>query len=182
LQLLSALSPVNLAVSSAATAITSTGTAGSYTGLGYAVRYDADGAAKMDAILQRLGVAPEGSAPGAAVSLDSADLRAGSGAAPALSAGLGRASSIGALSVPPSWPAAAPPIRRVSVEVPSTLPGATPTVLAAIPENLLNEMLLAGMAVRGIGGVAPRGRSTITITVTPPDSDDGGFNAFRSDR
>jgi len=175
LQLLSLLSPVNLAVSSAATAITSTGTAGSYTGLGYAVHYDADGASKMDAILQRLAPAPEGLGPGVPVSLGSADLGAGSGTPPPSSAGLGRAYSIGALSVPPSWAAAAPPIRSVSVARPNTLSSAAPTVLAAIPEDLLNEMLLAGMAVRGIGGSTPRGRPRITITVTqhPPDSENG---------
>jgi hypothetical protein len=50
---------------------------------------------------------------------------------------------------------------------PNTLPGATPTVLAASPENLLNGMLLASMAVRGIGGAAPQGRPTITMTVAP---------------
>ena len=32
-----------------------------------------------------------------------------------------------------------------------------PTVPAPSPENLLNEMLLASMAVRGIGGAAPQG-------------------------
>ncbi|ASW90963.1 PPE family protein [Mycobacterium marseillense] len=174
-ELLSLLSPVNLAVSSAATAITSTGTAGSYAGLGYAAHYDADGASKMDAILQRLGAAPEAFGPSASMSLGSADLRAGGDAAPASSAGLGRACSVGALSVPPNWTATAPPIRRISVAGPDTLSEAVPTVLAAIPENLLNEMVLAGMAVRGITGNAPRGRPRITITVTqhPPDSEIG---------
>ena len=61
LQLLSLLSPVNLAVASASTAITSTGTAGSYAGLGYAVHYDPDGASKLDAVLARLGAVPAGS-------------------------------------------------------------------------------------------------------------------------
>ena len=171
LQLLSLLSPVNLAVASASTAITSTGMAGSYAGLGYAVHYDPDGASKMDAILERLGAVPGGSGTGALASLGSADLGAGSGAAPALSAGLGRASSIGALSVPPSWAAVTPPIRQVAAAWPNTLPGATPTVLAASPENLLNEMLLASMAVRGVGGAAPQGRPTITKTVTPRPRD-----------
>ena len=168
-QLLSLLSPVNLTVASASTAITSTGMAGSYAGLGYAVHYDPEGASKMDAILERLGAVPGGS--GALASSGSADLGAGSGAAPVLSAGLGRASSIGALSVPPSWAAATPPIRQVAVAWPNTLPGATPTVLAASPENLLNEMLLASMAVRGVGGAAPQGRPTITRTVTPRPRD-----------
>ena len=175
-QLLSLLSPVNLTVASASTAITSTGMAGSYAGLGYAVHYDPEGASKMDAILARLGAVPGGSGTGALASLGSADLGAGGSAAPVLSAGLGRASSIGALSVPPSWTAAAPPIRRVAVAWPNTLPGATPTVQAASPENLLNEMLLASMAVRGVGGAAPQGRPTITKTVTPrpPDGDNWG--------
>ena len=176
LQLLSLLSPVNLTVASASTAITSTGMAGSYAGLGYAVHYDPDGASKMDAILQRLGAVPGGSGTRGLASLGAADPGAGSGAAPVLSAGLGRASSIGALSVPPSWTAATPTVRRVAIAWPNTLPGATPTVLATSPENLLNEMLLASMAVRGIRGAPPQGRPTITITVTPrpPDSDNGG--------
>jgi PPE-repeat protein len=175
-QLLSLLSPVNLTVASASTAIGSTGMAGSYAGLGYAVRYDPDGASKMDAILQRLGAVPAGLGTGGLAPLGSADPGAGSGAAPVLSAGLGRASSIGALSVPPGWAAATPTIRRVAVAWPNTFPGATPTVLAASPENLLNEMLLASMAVRGIGGAAPQGRPMITKTVTPrpPDSDNRG--------
>jgi PPE-repeat protein len=176
LQLLSLLSPVNLAVASASTGIPSTGMAGSYAGLGYAVHYDPDGASKMDGILERLGAVPGGSGTGALASLGSADLGAGSGAAPVWSAGLGRASSIGALSVPPTWAAAAPPIRRVAVAWPNTLPVATPTVVAASPENLLNQMLLASMAVRGIGGAARQGRPMITRTVTPrpPDGDNRG--------
>jgi PPE-repeat protein len=171
LQLLSLLSPVNLAVASASTAITSTGTAGSYAGLGYAVHYDADGASKLDAILARLGAVPEGSGTGALASLGSAELGAGSGAAPAMSAGLGRASSIGALSVPPSWAAVTPPIRLVAAAWPNALSGVTPTVLAASPENLLNETLLASMALRGVGGDATQGRPTVVKTVRPRPRD-----------
>jgi PPE-repeat protein len=171
LQLLSLLSPVNLTVASASAGITSTGMAGSYAGLGYAVHYDPEGASKMDAVLDRLGAVPGGSGTGALTSLGSADLGAGSGAAPVLSAGLGRASSIGALSVPPRWAAATPPIRHVAVSWPYTLPGAAPTVQAASPENLLNEMLLPSMALRGVGGAAPQGRPTITRTVTPRPRD-----------
>jgi PPE-repeat protein len=169
LQLLSLLSPVNLAASS-------TGMAGSYAGLGYSAHYDPDGASKLDAILQRLGAVPGASGTGALAPLGSADPGAGSGAAPVLSAGLGRASTVGALSVPPSWTAATPPIRRVAVAWPNALPGATPTVQAASPENLLNEMLLASAALRGVGGAGPQGRPTITKTVTPRplDSDNSG--------
>ena len=171
LQLLSLLSPVNLAVASASTAITSTGTAGSYAGLGYAVHYDPDGAGKLDAILARLGAVPEGSGTSALASLGSAEVGAGSGAAPVLSAGLGRASSIGALSVPPGWAAATPPIRLVAAAWPNTLSGVIPTVLAASPENLLNETLLASMALRGVGGGAAQGRPTVIKTVRPRPRD-----------
>ncbi|MCA2322556.1 PPE family protein [Mycobacterium intracellulare] len=173
-ELLGLLSPVNLGVSSAATAITSTGMAGSYAGLGYAAHYDPDGASKMDAILERLGALPEGSGAGAVTSLGAANMAAG-GAAPALPARLGRASSIGALSVPPSWVAATPTIRAVTVTWPNALPDAVPAVLATNPENLLNEMLLASMVMRGIRGVPSQARPTITITVTPhpPDTDGG---------
>jgi hypothetical protein len=58
---------------------------------------------------------------------------------------------------------------------PSTLPGATPAVLAASPENLVNEMLLASMALRGVGGAAPQGRPTITKTVTQRRPDSGNW-------
>jgi len=153
-QLLSLLSPVNLAVSSASTGITSTGMAGSYAGLGYAAHYDPDGAIKMDAILARLGAVPAGSG-------------IGNGAAPVLWAGAGRASSIGALSVPPSWAAATPPIRLVAAAWPNALAGAVPTVQATSAENLLSETLLASTALRGVGGASPQGRPTIVKTVRP---------------
>ncbi|HYY00504.1 MAG TPA: PPE family protein, partial [Mycobacterium sp.] len=85
-QLLSFLSPVNLTVASASTGITSTGMAGSYAGLGYAVHYDPEGASKMDAILARLGAIPGSSGTGASASPGSANLGGGSGAAPVLTA------------------------------------------------------------------------------------------------
>jgi PPE-repeat protein len=175
-ELLGLLSPVNLTVASASTAITSTGMAGSYAGLGYAAHYDPDGASKLDAILERLGSAPAGSASGAAASLGPIEATAGGGVAPVLSVGLGRASSIGSLSVPPSWSAAAPTIRSVAAAWPNALPGAVPTILSTSPDNMLNEMLLASMAVRGIRGAPAQGRSTTTITVTPrPPYNDNGF-------
>lgn len=176
LQLLSLLSPVNLTVASASTAITSTGMAGSYAGLGYAAHYDPAGASKLDEILERLGAVPGGSGTGASASLGWAEPGSGGNVAPVWSADLGRASSISALSVPPSWAAANPTIRREAIAWPTALPDATATVLAASPENLVNEMLLATMVVRGIGGAAPLGRPMITTTVTPrqPVGDNGG--------
>ena len=170
-QLLSLLSPVNLTVASASTAITSTGMAGSYAGLGFAAHYDPESASKMDAILARLGAVPGVSGTGALASVGSAELGAGSSAAPVLSAGAGRASSIGALSVPPNWAAATPPIRLVAAARPNTLAGAVPTVQAASTENLLNETLLASMALRGVGGAGPQNRPAIAKTVRPRPRD-----------
>ncbi|WP_156622561.1 PPE family protein [Mycobacterium sp. 852014-50255_SCH5639931] len=158
LQLLGLLSPVNLTVASASTAITSTGMGGSYAGLGYAVHYDPDGASKMDAILARLGAIAGDPATGEFASPGPADPGAAGGAGPALSAGWGRASSIGALSVPPSWAAATPTIGRVSVAWQTTLSGAAPAVMATGSESMLNEMLLASMVVRGIRSAPRQGR------------------------
>src|SRR6202012_4147397 len=175
-QLLSLLSPVNLAVASTSTAITSTGTAGSYSGLAYAAHHDTVGAGKTDVILERLAAVSGGSGTGASASPRSADLGAGRGATRVLPAGLGRASSIGALSVPPSWEAVTPPIRQVAIAWPNTLPDAVPAGLAASPENLVNQTLLASMALRGIGGAAPQGRPTGTKIFTPRsrDGENGG--------
>jgi PPE-repeat protein len=167
LQLLSLLSPVNLAVASASTAITSTGTAGSYAGLGYAVHYDPEGAGKLDAILARLGAVCDGSGTSALASSGSVEVGAGSGAAPVMSAGSGRAPSIGALSVPPAWAAATSPIRLVAAASPNTISDVIPAVLAASPDNLLNESLLASMALRGVGGGATQARSTVIKTLRP---------------
>jgi hypothetical protein len=72
-----------------------------------------------------------------------------------------------ALSVPPSWAAVTPPIRLVAAAWPNTLSGVTETVLAASPENLLNETLLASMALRGTGGGATQGRPAVVKTVKP---------------
>ncbi len=146
LQLLSLLSPVNLTVASAATAITSTGMAGSYASLGYAVHYDPDGASKMDTILERLGTVLMGSGTGAS----------GRGAAPALSAHLGRASSIGgALSVPPNWVAVAPAIRPVALGWATAAASPISALTLGNPGSLLSEMVLANLVGSGLSSAAP---------------------------
>jgi PPE-SVP subfamily C-terminal region/Short C-terminal domain len=74
------------------------------------------------------------------------------------SAGLGRAASVGALSVPPGWTAAAPAIRLAAVALPATSLGAAPEVFAGSPGSLFGEMALASMAGRAIGGTVSPGR------------------------
>jgi PPE-repeat protein len=81
------------------------------------------------------------------------------------SAGLGRAASIGALSVPPGWTAAAPAIRLAAVALPASSLGAAPEIFAGSPGSLFSEMALASMAGRAIGGpVSPGRRERIGAT------------------
>ena len=77
---------------------------------------------------------------------------------PPATAGLGQASTIGRLSVPPAWTVAAPEIRLAAVTLPATGLGAAPEVMAASsPGTLFSEMTLANMASRAITGTTPRG-------------------------
>jgi PPE-repeat protein len=86
---------------------------------------------------------------------------------PALSAGLGEANTVGALSVPPTWTIATPAVRPIAMTLP-TLPaagaGAVPAVATAeIAEagsgSVYAEMAVAGMAGRAIGGTLGTGVS-----------------------
>ncbi len=84
-----------------------------------------------------------------------ADLGAGSGAAP-VSAGVGHAAMVGALSVPHSWATAAPEIQLAVQALPSADPGADSTMLEGSPAGLLSGMALASLAARGMGGGSTR--------------------------
>ncbi|BBZ13786.1 PPE family protein [Mycobacterium branderi] len=64
-----------------------------------------------------------------------------------VSAGLGQAPSIGALSVPPSWTAMAPPVTPLGSALGNTPLSAPPAVAAGMP-----GVAPAGMAGRGAGG------------------------------
>jgi PPE-repeat protein len=67
------------------------------------------------------------------------------------SAALGRAASVGGLSVPPGWTAAAPAIRLAAVALPVTSLGAAPEAFTGSPGSLFGQMALASMAGRAIG-------------------------------
>jgi PPE-repeat protein len=110
--------------------------------------------ARIMARLNQIGpVAPLGSAA-------SAGLGIGGGPA-AVSADLGGAASVGWLSVPQGWAAAAPPIRLAAAALPGTDAGAALEVEAGGSANLLSEMMLASMATRAIGGTVSRARPTV---------------------
>lgn len=76
----------------------------------------------------------------------------------AVSAGLGQATSVGGLSVPQAWTAAAPAIRLAAMALPATSLSAAPEAFAASPGSLFSEMALASMAGRAIGGTVSPGR------------------------
>ncbi|ORV07882.1 PPE family protein, SVP subgroup [Mycobacterium celatum] len=77
---------------------------------------------------------------------------------PPVSASMGQAASVGALSVPQSWAAAAPAFRQVAAALPMTTAAAAPEVAAAGSGQLFSEMALASMAGRALGGTAGLGR------------------------
>ncbi len=81
-----------------------------------------------------------------------------------LSAGLGEANAVGALSVPPAWTAATPAVRPVAYSLPVL--GGTPSAAAAAAPaagagtgTMLAQMAMAGMAGRAMAGTVGAGRS-----------------------
>jgi PPE-repeat protein len=77
---------------------------------------------------------------------------------PAVTAGLGRAATLGGLSVPQGWTVAAPEIRLAALELPTASLAAAPEVMTASPGSLFGEMTLANMASRAMCGTPTLGR------------------------
>ncbi|MGA8331413.1 MAG: PPE domain-containing protein [Mycobacterium sp.] len=78
---------------------------------------------------------------------------------PSVTAGLGRAATVGSFSVPQAWTVAAPEIRLAALTSPAASLVAAPEVMAASsPGSLFGEMTLANMASRAINGTATSGR------------------------
>ncbi|OBH77709.1 hypothetical protein A5682_22635 [Mycobacterium mantenii] len=82
------------------------------------------------------------------------------------SAGLGQANTVGGLSVPPGWAAAAPAIRPAALVLPTTTAGAAAEAAAAAAPSgagsLFGQMAVASMAGRamaGTGGALGRERA-----------------------
>lgn len=81
-----------------------------------------------------------------------------SSAAGVVSANVGRAGLVGAMSVPPSWATATPAIRTVAAVLSGAGENAVPA--AAVSEGtLLSGMAVAGMAGSALGAAAPRALS-----------------------
>jgi PPE-repeat protein len=91
------------------------------------------------------------------------NLPAGTVPPPSLSAELGEANTIGALSVPPTWAVATPAVKPISYTLPA-LPGTAAGATAAPAAesgsgSTLSQMALAGMAGRAMAGTVGTGVS-----------------------
>ena len=75
----------------------------------------------------------------------------------AVSAGLGEATSVGRLSVPAAWAAAAPELHLSAVALPATSLGAAAEASAGGVGSLFSQMALASMAGRAMAGTAGTG-------------------------
>ncbi|ORV17891.1 PPE family protein [Mycobacterium celatum] len=95
-------------------------------------------------------------------------------AASAVSAGVGEAGFVGALSVPPSWAAATPTIRLAASVLQGTGLGAAPAVVAEGTGGLFSQLALAGMAGSAVGAAAPKAVSGPAAKVGRPTSDKDG--------
>lgn len=80
---------------------------------------------------------------------------------PRVSAGLGEANTVGALSVPPAWTAATPAVRPVAYSLPAlggTASSAAAPAAGAGTGTMLAQMAMAGMAGRAMAGTIGTGR------------------------
>jgi PPE-repeat protein len=92
---------------------------------------------------------------------------AGLGGGGPVSAGLGNAGSVGALSVPRSWAAAVPAVTKPVTALPETVPSAAPP--AEGPADMLGGVPLVGGLGRGFaGGPAPRYGFQLSVVPHPP--------------
>jgi PPE-repeat protein len=89
------------------------------------------------------------------------NLPAGTVPPPKLSASLGEANTVGALSVPPTWTVATPAVRAVAYTLPTL--GETAVKATTVPAveagagSTLSQMALAGMAGRAMAGTVGSG-------------------------
>ncbi|HZU48021.1 MAG TPA: PPE family protein [Mycobacterium sp.] len=95
------------------------------------------------------------------------------GGASEVSAGVGRAGLVGALSVPPSWAAATPTVRLAASVLQGTAAAAAPTAAAEGVGNLFSQMGLASLAGGALGGAVPRVITASAARGTDPGIDNG---------
>lgn len=91
--------------------------------------------------------------------MGSAGAALGESAMPAMASTMGSAASVGALTVPNSWVAAAPEIQLAAGSLPISGLAAAPEVAATGTGSLFGEMALAGLAGRAMAGTSMTGRA-----------------------
>jgi PPE-repeat protein len=103
-------------------------------------------------------------------------------------ASVGRAGTIGSLSVPQNWASAVPAVRTVAAEMDATALDATPEMASIANPGMFGQTALSSLAGRAIGGTATRAAvgqgyrvpgavaadeiaTTATIIVIPPSAE-----------
>ncbi|UQX09759.1 PPE family protein [Candidatus Mycobacterium methanotrophicum] len=94
-------------------------------------------------------------------------------AAPAVSAGLGEAGTVGALSVPPSWAAATPAVRLAAAVLQGAGPAGLPLVATVGQGNVFGQMALGSIAGGALGNAVPRRAAASGARVAAAEHDDG---------
>jgi PPE-repeat protein len=88
----------------------------------------------------------------------------------AVSAGMGSAGVVGALSVPPSWAAATPMVRLAAAALYGTNAAAAPAVTVESAGAAFGQLALASLAGSALGGTVPRAISATAIGGGRPTS------------
>jgi PPE-repeat protein len=100
--------------------------------------------------------------------VSAAPVRLGGSAAPTVSAGMGRATMVGSLSVPPHWATAAPEIRTVALTLPDSTASAgsaAATDMPQVPGSAFSQAVLGTLSRHGFD--RPRAKSKPIIVRTP---------------
>lgn len=92
----------------------------------------------------------------------------------AATAALGEANTVGALTVPPAWTAAAPAVRPSALALPTTTVGAAAPASSGGTGSLFGEMAAASMAGRAIAGTGGAGRAERVRASTQKANQGGG--------
>lgn len=153
---LAPLSPVDILTNTTATtsAIAST-TSASFSGASIGVTNNAVAINAMRDEAQGIGPFLAGSAgPVTPTGLANADARL-------VSAGMGRASLVGTLSVPQTWAATATLPSSPAAALPATVGAAAPTASATMPPGMFGEALLGTLAGRGVSNIAGKMRTSV---------------------
>jgi PPE-repeat protein len=111
-----------------------------------------------------------------------ADLAAAESAASAVTAGVGRAGLVGALSAPPSWAAATPVVRLAASVLQGTGPAAVPLVATVGQGNVFGQMALSSLVGGALGNTVPRAATGTGAPVAVPNAAGDGKDPKASDK